>query len=251
MNNIYIANWSDDVYAYSRKYGLGVEVQDFTIPKIIDNYISHAESLAEDLKGIQLRSVHGPFSEMVPASRDYRITEIVNDRFTKAYDACKLIGGKHLILHTGFIPKTYLPKDWLSNSISFWTEFLADKLDDIEIHIENVYEDDFALMKELVDSINNPKFSVCLDLGHVNANSSKTMTEWISGLGDRIRYVHMHNNEGVLDNHFGLWRGNIDMVKTLELLRIHAPGASWTIETVKEDIEQSIYWLADNGFINL
>lgn len=251
MSNIYIANWSDDVYDYSRRYGLGVEVQDFTVPKLIDNYISYAKSLEEDLKGIQLRSVHGPFSEMVPASRDYRIAEIVNDRFSKAYEACRIIGGKHLILHTGFIPKTYLPKDWLNNSIDFWTKFLADKSSDIDIHIENVYEDDFSLMKELVDLINNPRVSICLDLGHVNANSSRRMIDWISALGDRIRYVHMHNNEGVLDNHFGLWRGTLDIVETLELLRIHAPNASWTIETVEEDIEQSIYWLSNNGFINL
>lgn len=241
MNNIYIANWSDIVYDFSRRYGLGVEVQDFTVPKIIDNHTSYAESLEESLKEIQLRSVHGPFFEMVPASIDYCITEIVNDRFSKAYEACKLIGGKHLILHTGFMPKTYLPKDWLNNSIEFWAKFLSNKLDDIEVHIENVYEDDFSLMKELVDSINNPKFSVCLDLGHVNANSSKSLNEWIYGLGDRIRYVHMHNNEGVLDNHFGLWRGKINMVKTLELLKIYASNAAWTIETVEEDIEQSIY----------
>ncbi|WP_041917209.1 TIM barrel protein [Desulfitobacterium dehalogenans] len=149
----------------------------------------------------------------------------------------------------GFIPKTYFPKDWLDNSTKFWTDFLSNKPNSMEIHLENVYEDDFNLLKELVDAIGDPKFSICLDLGHVNANSTKELNNWIQGLNDRIRYVHLHNNNGKFDDHFGLWMGEIDMLNTLELLKVHSPKALWTIETLSVDIKPSIDWLVDNGFI--
>lgn len=249
INNVMITNRSDESYLLAKEFGLGIEVHDFFFPKVMDNPQLHKESIKQLLGGIKLRSIHGPFSDLVPASCDTKIIEVCKSRFTSAFETAKELNAQHLIFHTGFIPKTYFPKDWLNNSIKFWSDFLSDKANDIEIHIENVYEDDLNLIKDLVDAVDNPKFSVCLDLGHVNANSSKTLTHWIAGLNDRIRYVHMHNNYGESDDHFGLWKGQINMLNTLESLKVHSPRAMWTIETLSDDIKPSIKWLADNGFI--
>lgn len=249
MNHVLITNRSDESYRIAKEFGLGVEVHDFFFPKVMDNPQPHQESIKQLLDSINLRSVHGPFSDLIPASSDTKIVDVCKSRFTSALETAKELGAQHLIFHTGFIPKTYFPKDWLNNSIKFWTDFLSDKTDGIEIHIENVYEDDFHLLKDLVDAVNKPNFSVCLDLGHVNANSTKPLNHWIAGLNNRIKYVHMHNNYGEFDDHFGLRKGHINMLNTLELLIVHSPKALWTIETLADDIEPSVLWLADNGFI--
>jgi sugar phosphate isomerase/epimerase len=141
----------------------------------------------------------------------------------------------------------------MQNSTEFWADFLSDKHGSMRFHVENVYEDDHSIIAELVDAVNETldadALTACLDVGHVNANSSRTFEEWIKGLGNRIEYVHLHNNDGVLDDHFGLWRGTIDMVKVLDLLMAHSSDAVWTIEAVPADVERSVLWLRERGYI--
>jgi sugar phosphate isomerase/epimerase len=68
---------------------------------------------------IPLRGFHGPFSELVPASRDARIRQVSRDRFQRAYNLARVIGAQHLILHTGYIPKTYPRETWIDYSVAF------------------------------------------------------------------------------------------------------------------------------------
>jgi sugar phosphate isomerase/epimerase len=108
-------------------------------------------------------------------------------------------------------------------------------------------------MIELLDRVNaalgREALTVCLDVGHVHTNSSKTLQEWIPGLGRRIQYVHLHNNDGFLDDHWGLWKGKINMAGVLDLLKIHTPEALWTVETIPADVEESVVWLRDRGYL--
>ena len=128
-----------------------------------------------------------------------------------------------------------------------------DKHDPVAIHLENVYEDDYAAIGELLDRVNetvqDERLTACLDIGHVHSNSSKPLDEWVVGLGKRIRYVHLHDNAGVLDDHWGLGKGKIDIVRVLDLLMKHALDSVWTIETVVSDIELSLEWLKDKGYL--
>ncbi len=78
----------------------------------------------------------------------------------------------------------------------------------MQFHLENVYDDDYSVISELLDRVNEilqrNVLTSCLDIGHVHSNSSKTLEGWIKGLGDRIQYVHLHNNDEIFDNHWGL-----------------------------------------------
>jgi sugar phosphate isomerase/epimerase len=67
-------------------------------------------------------------------------------------------------------------------------------------------------------------------------------------MGNRIRYVHLHNNFGVLDDHLTLTKGTIDVAGVLKLLKVHSPNAIWTIETSVEDLEPSLHWLQEQGY---
>jgi sugar phosphate isomerase/epimerase len=234
------------------KYGVGVEVQEYLSPNNLDDHPEMASEIAEKIKSIPLRGFHGPFSELVPASRDKKIQEVTRSRFQSAYELAQVVRAQHIILHAGYIPKTYPRETWLANSVAFWVDFLADKGNEPQLHLENVYEDDFTLLVELLDRINEKMgeemVTTCLDIGHVHANSSKPFTEWIAGLGKRIKYAHLHNNDGILDDHWGLWKGKIDMPRVLDLLLEHAPDAVWMIEASQPDIEPSIIWLEEKGY---
>jgi sugar phosphate isomerase/epimerase len=250
-----ITDWAhvDEAVPVALAHHVGIEIQEYCNPDTIDSDGDSARAIAEKIRHIPLRGFHGPFSELVPASRDRKIREVTRDRFQSAYELARIIGAQHLVLHTGYIPKTYPRDRWIENSVAFWVDFLSDKRGGMGFHLENVYEDGCSMMTELLDTVNEAlhtdALTACLDVGHVGANSSHSFEEWIEGLGGRIRYVHLHNNDGVLDDHFGLWRGKIDVVNVLDLLMKHSPDAVWTIETIPADVERSILWLKERGYI--
>ena len=252
---ILVTDWGDlnQALSIARKYQVGLELLEFALPENLDSGRFNAEEVRLEVRDLPLLGFHGPFSELVPASRDSMVRQVTRARFQQGYAFAQMIGAQHLILHSGFIPKTY-PRDiWIQNSLGFWADFLADKPVHNLIHMENVYEDDFTILRELVDKVNqsfgDERLSICLDIGHVNANSSRTLANWIIGLGDRIRYTHIHNNEGILDDHWRLDRGKINVEETLNLLIHYAPNALWTIETDVDDLEPSLLWLQDRGYL--
>jgi sugar phosphate isomerase/epimerase len=243
----------DEILPIALSHHVGIEIQEFVSPDNIDENSHTASDIKTKLDRISPRGLHGPFSDLVPASRDQQIQAVTRNRFQRAYELAQAVGAQHLILHTGYIPKTYARQAWIENSVRFWVRFLFGKDDGLRIHLENVYEDDYLIIIELLDRVNaavgRKALTVCLDVGHVHANSSRKLQEWIPGLGARIQYVHLHNNDGFLDNHWGLWKGKIDMVGVLDLLKIHAPEALWTVETIPADVEKSVVWLRDRGYL--
>jgi sugar phosphate isomerase/epimerase len=236
--------------SYSQKYKCGIEIQRFGNGSLLDSdkLVSIIESIKKLTKDIAVLSVHGPFCELVPSSSDKRIRDIVHLRFNQIYKIAEELRAKHLILHSGFIPKTCLPKVWLENSVNFWNRFLANKDNKIKIHIENVYENNFALLDSLINSINLNYVDICLDIGHVNSNSELNVEQWIKGLNNKIGYIHLHNNFGILDDHFSLDKGNINMLEVFKLIDEYCSNAIKTLETF--EIDSTIKWLAENIMLN-
>jgi len=252
---ILLSDWTalDQVIPIAVKYQVGLEVLEFAIPENLDRVPSLALEIHQKVSTIPLLGLHGPFSELVPASRDPWVRQVARARFQQGFELAQMIGAQHLVLHSGFFPKTY-PRDiWIQNSLDFWIDFLADKPAPNFIHLENVYEDDFTTLVELIDRVDQAfegeRLTVCLDIGHVFANSSKTLADWITSLGDRIRYVHLHNNNGILDDHWRLDKGRINVSEVLDLLLMHSPNALWTIETSANDLEPSLLWLQARGYL--
>jgi len=252
---ILISDWAsfNQVLPIALKYGIGMEIQEFTSPNNIDKAEELIKTYRDGTKSLPMVSLHGPFAELVPASMDPWVKQVAAKRFGQAYEIAHKTHAKHLILHSGFFPKTYGRDKWIQNSYDFWIDFINNKIEPGLIHLENVYEDDFSALQELIDRVNEARheemLTICLDIGHVNANSSRRVDDWISGLGDRIRYVHLHNNGGILDDHWRLDKGTIDISKVLNLLQKHSTHAIWSVETIVDDIEPSLAWLQRNGYL--
>jgi sugar phosphate isomerase/epimerase len=251
---ISITDWGnfDQALPIAVKFGTGLEIQEFANPVNLEAPDELLNKVNKTANRLSFLGMHGPFLELVPVSRDRLVRQTAKIRFEQAYQVGMKMGAQHLIIHSGFLPKTY-PRDvWVQNTCDFWFDFLSDKPNPGLFHIENVYEDEPGAILELVERVNevfqDELLTSCLDIGHVNANSSCSFDEWIGTLGDRIRYVHLHNNFGVLDDHIKLTKGTIDVAQVLELLKVHSPHAIWTIETNVEDLEPSLLWLQEQGY---
>jgi sugar phosphate isomerase/epimerase len=177
--------------------------------------------------------------------------------FNYAYDVAKKLGCTEIVVHNGFVPNTSFYEGWVKNAVSFWEEFFSDKDDSITMMIENQCEEDSTVLQMEIDAVNDSRLKVCLDIGHAHANSNMSVDEWITSLGARIGYLHLHNNHGKVsgrpsfknDEHLGITNGTMDIEKVFELLEENCPDAIWNIECKLTEIEESIEVLKKLGYI--
>ena len=81
--NISIADWSQfsEALPLATKYQVGLEISEFAYPKNLDQAEVLAARIKEQIAGLPLVSMHGPFFELVPASNDPLIRQVTRQRF--------------------------------------------------------------------------------------------------------------------------------------------------------------------------
>lgn len=238
----------------------GIEIQGFYNPKLIgaeetNELINKYRDILSNFKGG--KSLHAPFWDLNLGTKNPMIKDVTMKTFNYAYEVAKVLGCTEIVVHNGFVPNTSFYDGWVRNATSFWKEFFVDKDDSITMMIENQCEEDSEVLKMQIDSVNDPKLKICLDIGHAHANSNMGVEDWIKTLGDRIGYLHLHNNYGKLpgrpsymnDEHLGLNMGTMDIAKVLELLEEYCPNAIWNIECKLDYIKDSIEVLKELGYI--
>ncbi len=229
------------------KYHLGLEMQAFYNPSLYENDPSPIEEHLRQIGGVSLRAVHGCFGDLCPGSFDPLVRETARNRFELSYRAAVQLNVQHLILHHGYVPHTSPTDRWLIRCTAFWKDFLQPKGHGIRIHIENMLELEPQLLADLIDSIGSTAVDANLDIGHAHCNSAKTVLDWIGVLGNRIGYVHLHDNNGKEDEHLTFGKGTIPLKEVFSALEQLAPEACWAIESDVNEIQQSIEWLQNNG----
>lgn len=104
---------------------------------------------------------------------------------------------------------------------------------DIDILIENVGVSSRNNMlldeNEFIDFCKKHDNPVLIDIGHVNANQWN-LEHVISELKDKIKFYHLHNNDGYHDSHQFLHEGTLDIENFFELYFKYTPNAKLTLE---------------------
>lgn len=252
--NLYVSHLFEDEEMKSLvdKYNVGVETIDFSIGYCLDekekSVSNYKERMSSHLNKFNL-SGHGPFIDMNPASFDTQVRKVTMERFNDSYNSIKDLNGKYIVFHTCLIPSVYYEPSWRDNSIEFWKEFMADKDNSLSVYLENMYDNNPEYIAEVIDAVDHPAFGFCLDVGHVNCFSKRSIDSWIREMGDRIKHFHIHNNSGNRDQHNYVEEGRIKMKYLLEGIIQKYPEADWTLEINKyEDAVSSLEWLIKNKF---
>lgn len=239
--------------------GYGIEIQGFYDPNMIGT--SDVESLIFDYKNHLKdfkggKSLHAPFWDLNLGSKNPDVRAATMKAYNYAYSVAKELGCTEVVVHNGFVPNTSFYEGWVRNATAFWQEFFADKDDSITMVIENQCEEDSEVLKMEIDSVNDPRLKVCLDIGHAHANSNMAVEDWIRTLGSRIGYLHLHNNHGKVsgrpsylnDEHLGLDDGTIDVKKVFSLLEEYCPEAIWNVECKLKYIDRTVEVLKESGY---
>lgn len=86
----------------------------------------------------------------------------------------------------------------------------------VEIAVENRLENGYGALpkdlSELLKEVNNDCFGICLDVGHANVNKLDP-SSFVESLGESLVATHIHDNNGLEDQHLPPLMGNIDWNK--------------------------------------
>ncbi len=98
------------------------------------------------------------------------------------------------------------------------------------VAVENMPQVPYFLGKtagSLADLVDGTDLSICFDIGH--ANTTGQIDEMIDLFGDRIRNIHIHDNDGSRDAHLTVGDGSIDFDRVLG--RLGAYRGNYIIES--------------------
>lgn len=228
-----------------KSMNLGIEIQDFTEPNLSEperlEIINFYKEAFQAFKGI--RSLHGPFLDLKPASPDKKIREISYNRYLKTLEAAIELDMDYVIFHSQINPYLNQPSMKKLNNQQH-RETLIKLLEEAKdykgvILLENIFEEEATMLKELIETIGQPNIKINLDIGHTKLGSVD-LEEWIRELKDYIVYMHIHSNNGLYDTHdapskaeinelyYLLGKYNMDPILSLE----------YKIENLEEEIKK-------------
>ena len=196
-----------------KELNLGVEIQDFTDPGL-----SHKDredifrAYLQKLKSFKnIIALHGPFIDLKPASPDPEIREISKNKYLHTLDIAHRLGVDYVIFHSQINP--YLSHGLIrevntSQARDFFRELARETSYNKKILIENIYEEDPSMLRELIEAINLENVRVILDIGHAKLGRV-SLEKWFMELNDYIEYIHVHSNDGIIDSHNRISDGEI------------------------------------------
>lgn len=173
--------------------------------------------LKEHLKGKEL-SMHTQTSRIFSSVDEYDIPKFAEAELSilrAEIVLCKTLGIKELIFHLKPGKLTGDEVDAIGEVLSFAKKY----------GVEMIFESNWGFVAEetLVVLDEFPGLNYNLDLGHLNiAIESDTLgmsfDDFISKVGNRLVYVHAHNNDGIKDTHRSLANGTLDWKRIFGLL---------------------------------
>ncbi len=225
------------------KYHLGIEIQGFYDPNVSTRRNELIAAYEAVLPNTIEKHLHAPFWDLCLASKTRKIAEVTRECFDEAYRTAEALDCRTMTVHQGFVPGTSFPEGWAKRSVEFWRSFLSDHPGNICICMENLLEQDPDSFLRTIDGLGSNRLAVNFDVGHAHCHSPLPVIEWIKQLNDRIHYVHLHQNNGIRDEHLGLAYGNMDLPAVLDALERYAPNAVWALECKLDHMEESVHVL--------
>lgn len=181
---------------------------------------------------------HAPFMDLRPGAVDPKIRQISIHRLQQVFELAPYFLPLTIVCHPSFDEKYYVSSDrlWLANSIDTWRHFskLAEETETV-VALENVYETEPELLRELFASIDSPRIRFCFDTGHFNVFSRVPLDTWIEKLFPYLCELHIHDNGGFADDHLPIGKGNFPFGKLFATLRRRKLFPVVTLESHSED----------------
>lgn len=225
----------DEHESLSQEYAVAFELNDFCVPEIICNE-EELQNRIDFYKGVNLpegSTMHGAFFDIIPFSKDVEIARISRERMRRSLEIANELKLQGVVFHLNSNPglKTIsYQTQVVEKSIPVFEE-LALEFPEVEIYLENMFEQDESLLVEIAKGLSHMKnFSLCLDYAHVMVYG-KDPEEWLDKVKPYVKHIHINDNDLKADLHLALSEGKIDYAKFLERVKKDFSDCTIVIET--------------------
>lgn len=157
-------------------------------------------------------TLHGPFLDLSPGSRDPAIREVTRSRLAALIGLVTVFSPRTVVCHAGYDHRRYgfYREEWLDSNLAFWSRVGKEvKAAGARLMLENVYEERPEDLLALFEGLKSADVGFCFDPGHQSAFSRASLSEWLAVLGSTIGQVHLHDNHGDTDAHLAMGQGQI------------------------------------------
>lgn len=183
------------------------------------NFFYREKKLADASK-IEISQVHAPWRW---PPQDSSLSERAErlEKMKKSIKATALLGCKYWVIHpimpfgTEDLDLNKSAETWKMN-LDFMKKLLRfAKKNGVTVCLENMPMPRFSMatpqkVLEFVNEINDENFKICLDTGHVAIFNDLSIADVIYSLGDKIKVLHIHDNNGTSDEHLAPYNGVTD-----------------------------------------
>lgn len=191
--------------------------------------------VGEKLQEAGLRvTIHAPFLDLRPGAIDPQIRRVTVTRITQVLDLAVFFRPVSIVCHAAFDERYYPSgeKQWLCNSLETFQSFLPQvEALNCPICVENVYEKEPTILRSLLDRVNSPYMRFCFDTGHHNVFAEAPVGFWIDMMSPYLTQLHIHDNQGVNDQHLPPGEGSFPFPDFFAMLRTRKLTPIVTLET--------------------
>jgi len=201
----------EEVIDLAIEFNLGTEIMAFAYPDILDgnwrNTIATYRTFLRRVPGPV--TLHGPFMDMASGSPDTRISQVVFQRYQHAIRIAAELEINLVVLHANYIGSLHnsaYREGWHRRNVSFWFP-LAEiaRENGVTIAMENMWEFEPSIIADLLREINHSHLQACVDVGHtlIFGDNDYTIEDWLTTMEPWLIHLHMNNNNGIIDEHYG------------------------------------------------
>jgi len=164
---------------------------------------------------------HGPFFGLDVASLDGHLSKYSIDCIQKGLEVTAALGGSVMVIHTAYLPM--FSRGGRRHWFRYWGERMPElalraQAKGITLALENTWEDRPEVLLHLLEMLPEGAVEICLDTGHMNAFSRLSVGRWWDVLGERVIALHLHDNDGLSDDHLIPGRGTFDFGTLMRLV---------------------------------
>ncbi|WP_052596639.1 sugar phosphate isomerase/epimerase [Aureispira sp. CCB-QB1] len=252
-----VAKVTPEVLTRLENANVGIELSYFSYPSSLE-----APDLEQQIQAYQLMlkdftqpiTMHGAFYDLSMTARDPKIVEVSRFRINQSLDIAIQLGIKKLVFHTNYSHSRRLGyKDfWIDKQVAFWKTFIP-KIEqhDLCLHLENTQEEDHSFIGGILDRLHHPNFKTCYDTGHSHCftKAQNRPLSWVKGYSDHLAYIHLHSNDGTIDQHVAFTKGSVNFDGFFEAIQALEKPPYLVIEVAhREDFLLSLEALRALGF---
>ena len=233
--------------------GLGIEVMAFAWQTVLDGdwkrVLNTYHSILKPVPGPI--TLHGPFLDMASGSPDEQVNLLSSSRYRHAIHVAAELGAEVVVLHANFIGSLHnrsYREGWHQRNVPYWAA-IAEYAEErgVLVALENMWEFEPGIIADILEEVDHPNLRACLDVGHSSlfGESGYVLEDWLAKLEPWLIHIHMNNNNGVIDEHYGFdWEhGVLDYNKIIPLLRTIEPQPNMVLEMYHvQDMRDSLHY---------